>query len=63
MTTNKKAAPAGTGTASRTALPARNSTETLFCSLANLSTTATCIISLAAPMAAALSGLIAGGRL
>ena len=39
----------------------RNSTETLFCSLANLSTTAACVVSLAAPIVAALAGLIEGG--
>lgn len=65
MANYKKAAPAaGTGTASRIAFPAPKSitTPVLHCWFISLPTT-TCIISMVAPMAAALADMIAGGRL
>ncbi|MCM8624024.1 MAG: hypothetical protein NFW16_20390 [Candidatus Accumulibacter sp.] len=64
MTDNKKPASAGTGTGSSAAFSARHSiTSALLCWLASISTTAACVVSLAAPIVAALSGLIAGVRL
>jgi len=64
MTTfNNEATPAGTGTASRTAFSAQHFTPTIPRWLVSLPTTAACVISMSAPMAAALAGLIAGGRL
>ena len=67
MTTDKKAATqaARPGAASNTAISAHNSTATdpLRGWFLSISTTAACVVSLAAPLVAALSGLIVGGRL
>jgi len=61
MTTfTKKAAPGGTGTASRTASSAQHFTASIPRWLVSLPTTAACIASLGAPIVAALVGLIEG---
>ena len=60
MSTNEKAM-AQTMAVSKTTSASRHST-TLPHWLVSLPTTAACIISLTAPIIAALSGLIAGGR-
>jgi hypothetical protein len=61
MSTNEKAV-ARTTAVSKTTSASRHSTI-LPHWLVSLPTTAACIVSLAAPIVAALSGLIAGGRL
>lgn len=64
MTTNKKAAPGANWAALSTASSGRNSTPTdpLKGWFLSISTTASCVVSLSAPMAAALLALIQGGR-
>jgi hypothetical protein len=65
MRTNEKAVARTTAVLKTTTSASRHSTTSpLLCWFASLSTTAICVVSLAAPMVAALSGLlIAGGRL
>lgn len=65
MKTNNKPVRVGIRAGSGIAFDSQHSTAspTLRYWLASLSTTAACVISMAAPMAAALAGLLAGGRL